>query len=169
MADKSRYENYVVRNSAVLKWTGEKYVEQMLDDKHGFPAGMKDLGFRIICSKNMIKDTDTFVEYGFVKEDCSKGTGKDFLAHKHPYPEIFLFMGTNTSDLSDLGAEVEFWMGEGKDLEKIILKKSGSIFVPPNVAHFPQFYRNVKRPLMTMVIMPKGSDMSYTEVKRPEL
>ena len=61
------------------------------------------------------------------------------------------------------------WLGEGKDLDKIILNKSGSIYVPPDVAHFPQIWRDVKRPCLTMVIMPKGSDMSYTEVVRPEL
>jgi hypothetical protein len=163
-----KYESCVVRNTAFLKWEGDRFVEQIIDDTHPVPHEL-DLGFRVICSNKMIKDIEAFVEYGFVKEDQANGTGKDYMPHRHPYPEVFLFIGTNPADLSDLGAEVEFWLGEGKDLDKITLKKSGSIYVPPNVAHFPQIWRNVKRPCLTMVIMPKGSDMSYTEVVRPEL
>jgi hypothetical protein len=163
-----KFENCVVRDTAVLKWTGDRYVEEILNEKHPVPDG-KDLGFRVICSNTMIKGSDIFIEYGYVKENGAKGTGKDYSPHKHPYPEVFLFIGTNPDDLSDLGAEVEFWLGEGKDLSKIVLKKPGSIYVPPNVAHFPQIWRNVKRPVLNLVVMPKGTDMSYSEVKRPEL
>jgi hypothetical protein len=164
---KSKYENCVVRNTAILEFAGDKYVEKIIEDNSQVPPG--DLGFRVICSKNMLKDLDTFIEYGYIKQNMAKGIGTDYHPHKHPYPEVFLFIGTNPNDLSDLGAEVEFWLGEGKDLDKIILKKSGSIYVPPNVVHFPQIWRNVKRPVMTLVIMPKGTDMTYTDVERPEL
>jgi hypothetical protein len=74
--------------------------------------------------------------------------------HKHDYEEIFLFLGTDPKDPQDLGAEVEFWIGEGKDMEKIVFTTSSSIWVPPNTAHFPQIWRNVKRPVFTVVVMP---------------
>jgi hypothetical protein len=167
MAKKSKYESCVVRNTAIIKFEGDKYVEEIIVDDKKIPEG--DLGFRVICSNKMIKDTDTFIEYGYIKENMAKGIGTDYSPHKHPYPEVFVFIGTDPEHLSDLGAEVEFWLGEGKDLDKIILNKPGSIYVPPNTTHFPQIWRNVKRPVLNMVIMPKGTDMTYTDVERPEL
>jgi hypothetical protein len=167
MAKKSKYENCVVRNTAIIAFEGDKYVEKIIEDDKQIPEG--DLGFRVICSHKMIKDLDTFMEYGYIKENMAKGIGTDYSPHKHPYPEVFIFIGTDPNNLSDLGAEVEFWLGEGKDLDKIILKKPGAIYVPPNVVHFPQIWRNVKRPVFTLVCMPKGTDMTYTDVERPEL
>ena len=49
---------------------------------------------------------------------------------------------------------MEFWLGEGKDRDKVVLTTSSAVYVPPNVAHFPQIWRNVTRPVLIMVIMP---------------
>jgi uncharacterized RmlC-like cupin family protein len=65
-----------------------------------------------------------------------------------------MFLGTDPKDPQDLGAEVEFWIGEGDDQEKIVFTTSSSIYVPPGVAHFPQIWRNVRRPVFTVVVMP---------------
>ena len=67
-------------------------------------------------------------------------------------PEIFLFLGTDPDDTGYLGAEIEFWLGEGDDLEKIKLDTSSGVYVPPGVGHFPLICRNVESKIMMMVI-----------------
>jgi hypothetical protein len=32
--------------------------------------------------------------------------------HAHPYDDMLLFLGTNPQDLTDLGAEIELYLGE---------------------------------------------------------
>jgi hypothetical protein len=47
-------------------------------------------------------------------------------------------------------------LDEGDNLEKLVVTTSSSIYVPPGMAHFPQIWRNVRRPVMTVVIMPNA-------------
>ena len=46
-------------------------------------------------------------------------------------------------------------MDEGKDVEQVILNTSSSIYMPPGLAYFPQIWRKVKQPVLTMVIISK--------------
>ncbi len=147
----SRYEKYVVRKPAIIK---PDYTEEV-------PKGDKiplrtpyDTGPLVIFSKDFVPEANTIVEYGIVSGDMTIGDGSFVNKHKHDYEEIFMFLGTDPKDPRDLGAEVEFWIGEGQALEKIVFTTSSSIYVPPGVAHFPQIWRKVKRPVFTVVIMP---------------
>ena len=114
-------------------------------DEGGFRQGVeldkKWLGF------------DVHIKYG-----CYWTAGKigkePYVPHVHDFDQVMLFAGSDMDDIGDLGAEVEFWIGEGKDMEKIVFTTSSSIYVPPGVAHFPQIWRNVRRPVFTMVVMP---------------
>lgn len=154
---KSKFEKYVVRKPAIVT----------ADYKDEVPKGDKmpnrsaaDTGPRVIFSHTFVPQSNTMVEYGLMSGTVSIG-GEDKNVtepHKHDYEEIFLFLGTNPKDTTDLGGEVEFCVGEGKDLEKITFNTSSSIWIPPNVAHFPQFFRNVKRPIMCVVIMPNAPE-----------
>jgi hypothetical protein len=151
----SRYEKYIVRKPALVR--GDLSDEVPETDK--IPAQSPvDTGPRVIFSKSLVKDANSIVEYGYISGDTVVGNGQDFTPHKHDYEEIFLFLGTNAEDTTDLGAEVEFWVGEGDELEKVVFNTSSSIYIPPGVAHFPQIWRNVKRPVMTMVIMPTSGE-----------
>jgi hypothetical protein len=151
----SRYEKYIVRKPGILKRVSkDEYIDEVpVTDKIPNMSPI-NTGPRIIYSNDLIKSAHTKVEYGFIMGDTVVGDSQDFDPHKHDYEEIFLFLGTDTNNTADLGAEVEFWLGEGKDLEKVVFTTSSSVYVPPGVAHFPQFFRNVKRPVMTVVIMP---------------
>ena len=137
----SKYEKYVVR----------KPLER--------PAGAK-----VIFSSDFIPDTKTKIEYLFVTRDVSVGTGKDFAPHKHDYEEIFLFLGTDPQDTANLGAEVEFWLGQGNELEKVVFTTSSAIYVAPGVVHFPQIWKNVTRPVMLMIIMPTTGESKMEPV-----
>jgi hypothetical protein len=97
--------------------------------------------------------SNTLVEYYWVTEPRIAGNvGLRGGPQEHYFDEIFCWISTNTKDSDDLGGEVEFWMGMGKDTEKIKLNTSSCIYCPGNVAHMPIIYRNVKRPFLCIVI-----------------
>src|SRR5512136_908446 len=110
----SKYEKYIVRNAVELK------------------AGAKE-----IFSGELIANAKTKIEYIYITSDATIGTGKDFPPHKHDYEEIFLFLGTDPQNTSVLGAEAEFYLGQGDDLEKVVFTTSSALYVAPGVAHFP--------------------------------
>jgi hypothetical protein len=149
---KSKFEKYVTRKPAIVK---ADYSDEVPETQKIPLMSKVDTGPLVIFSKDFIPDSNSIVEYGLISGDTEIGMGKDITEpHKHDYEEIFLFLGTDPQDPQDLGAEVEFWVGEGKDLEKIIFQTSSSIYIPPGMVHFPQIWRKVKRPVMTVVIMP---------------
>jgi hypothetical protein len=159
---KSKYEKYVVRKPAIIK---SDYTEEV-------PKGDKiprrtpvDTGPMVMFSKDFVPEANTIIEYGIVTGDMVIGDGSFVDKHKHDYEEIFMFLGTDPNDPRDLGAEVEFWIGEGEDMEKIVFTTSSSIYVPPGVAHFPQIWRKVKRPVLTVVVMPTTGKKKLKPVK----
>jgi hypothetical protein len=164
---KSRYEKYVVRKPMVVNY---------LTHKDETPAGDKlpvlspiDTGPRVIISKKLVPAANTIVEYGFISGDLTMGqaqSAKDFASHRHDYEEVFLFFGTNPRDTTDLGAEIEFWLGEGKERDKVVLTTSSAVYVPGGLVHFPLTYRNVKRPVMQVTIMPSAGRRDIKPVKR---
>jgi uncharacterized RmlC-like cupin family protein len=149
----SKYEKYVVRKPAIVKSDYSDEVPETYD----IPLRSSvDTGPLVIFSKNFVEESNSIVEYGIISGDLTIGAGEAPAPHKHDYEEIFLFLGTDPKNVRDLGAEVEFWVGEGEDQEKIVFNTSSSIYIPPGVSHFPQIWRNVKRPAMTVVIMPSS-------------
>jgi hypothetical protein len=71
-----------------------------------------------------------------------------------PYPKIHrkadklvFFVGTDPNNINDLGAHVEFHMGEGKDQEVFEFDEPRCVFVPKGVRHGPiyitKFHRNL--------------------------
>jgi hypothetical protein len=160
---KSKYDKYVVRrpglpvSHSVIKFP----------DSDVFPnIDATDTGPRVILCNELIPNATTMIEYGFVMGDRIVGEG---LSHKHNYEEIFLFLGTDPQDTTKLGAEVEFWLGEGEDRDKVVLTTSSAVCVPPNLAHFPQIWRNVTRPVTMVVIMPTAGERKVVPVPNPEL
>ena len=137
----SKYEKYIVRKSA----------------EHS-------AGAKVIFSSDLIANAKTKIEYLYITGDTAVGTGVDFFPHKHDYEEIFLFLSTDPQNTATLGAEVEFWLGQGDDLEKVVFTTSSAIYIPPGVVHFPQIWKNVKRPVMLMVIMPTTGESKIEPV-----
>ncbi len=73
--------------------------------------------------------------------------------HKHPCYEIFSFASTDPEHLYDLGATVEFWLGEGDDAEEYIITKPTTIIVPKHVAHLPIYVRETHHPFMMATVL----------------
>jgi hypothetical protein len=139
----SKYEKYVLRKATppdpAVAW------------------GRADLGimapyFFLSPRIKILRESNTMVEYVWVVKDSAFGVTNDRGPHRHDADEMFLFIGTDPENPDDLGAEVEFWMGEGKDLEKIKVTSTSLIFVPKGILHLPLFCKNVRRPFLHLVI-----------------
>jgi hypothetical protein len=162
----SKYEKYVIRKPAIIQRVGDQYVD-FIPESDKLPLTSPEFsGARTLFSKTFMEEAKAIVEYCLISGDVATGTGADFEPHKHNYEEIFLFLGTNPEDTTDLGAEVEFWLGEGEDLEKVTLTTSSCVYVPAHLAHFPQIWRNVKRPVVTVVIVPVTEEKEVIAVPR---
>lgn len=163
----SRYEKYIVRKPAVIRSITPGHVSIEVPKGDKIPAQSSvDTEPLVIFSDDFLKDATAKVEYGFIIGDTEIGTGRGFGSHKHVYGEIFLFLGTNPKDTHNLGAEAEFWLGEGEELEKVKFNTSSSIYVHPGVAHFPLIWRSVKSPVMMVVIVPTTSRHKAISVRR---
>lgn len=63
--------------------------------------------------------------------------------HRHTYPEILGFYGSDPNDPYNLGGEVEFFI----DGESHILTRSSMVYLPPDVPHCPLLVNRVDRPI----------------------
>jgi hypothetical protein len=74
--------------------------------------------------------------------------------HKHDFDEVLGFYGTNPDDWTDLGAEIELWIGG----EKNLMNKSFVAYIPAGTEHSPLKVMNVKRPVFHFA---SGQGKSY--------
>jgi hypothetical protein len=74
--------------------------------------------------------------------------------HNHDFDEYLVFLGTDPKDPSDLGAEVEIWLGD----EKHAFNKSCAVFVPKGLYHTPLIFKRVDRPI---VMFRTGNTVKY--------
>jgi hypothetical protein len=75
--------------------------------------------------------------------------------HVHPKPEILTFIGTDLNDLSQLGGEVEIYLG--KEMERHVLTAPTAVVIPGGIAHCPLVITRVDRPMILTDIRPFGS------------
>jgi hypothetical protein len=76
--------------------------------------------------------------------------------HIHPKPEILFFMGTDTNDLTRLGAEAELVLG--KELETYTITKPTAVIIPGGFPHCPLTITRVDRPMILTDVRPFGSE-----------
>ncbi len=86
-------------------------------------------------------------------------------AHTHPYDEVLVFVGHDTSDLTKLGAVMEISLG--KELEKHSFDKATAVVVPKGMVHCPLIAKQVDRPY-SHYHMALGSEYKTDWLKLPE-
>jgi hypothetical protein len=84
--------------------------------------------------------------------------------HAHNFDELFLFIGTDPHDTLNLGGEVEFWLGEGKEAEKFVTTKATGEWVPAGVVHNPHYFRRVDKPFL-MVVIALTADYDFKDLR----
>jgi hypothetical protein len=70
--------------------------------------------------------------------------------HVHDYDQVMLFAGTDMDDIGDLGAEVEFCLGD--ELETHMITTTTAIAIPKGVPHFPATVNRLFKPFLFMEV-----------------
>jgi hypothetical protein len=84
--------------------------------------------------------------------------------HIHKGAELLFHIGTNPEDPMDLGAEIEFHMGE--EMEKHIITRTTVVYIPPNVIHAPWKPIKLIRPFIFLEV---NQELIHTEKFFPNL
>jgi hypothetical protein len=80
------------------------------------------------------------------------GAAVENVPHCHDDGEIIGFFGSDPEHPHDLGAEIEFWLGD----EKHTLTKSAMIYVPSKMMHCPFTLKRVDRPIFHFTVVNNG-------------
>lgn len=78
------------------------------------------------------------------------GQGSPDKEHEHDFDEYLIFLGTNQENPSDLGGEVEFWLGG----EKHIITRSCAVFIPAGLKHAPIYFKRIDTPIWYLATGP---------------
>ena len=76
------------------------------------------------------------------------------ISHTHEWDEIWIFAGTDRNNPKELGAELDFYLGD----EQYIVDKSCIVFIPGGLAHGPCGMRKIDRPLLFITM---GNSKTY--------
>jgi hypothetical protein len=69
--------------------------------------------------------------------------------HHHDHDEIVGFVGSNVADTTDLGAEIDFVIGD----EKTTITKTCFIFIPAGVKHGGLHFRKIDKPVFQIAML----------------
>ena len=72
--------------------------------------------------------------------------------HVHDYNQVMIFMGADMSDLGYLGAEIEFCLGAGEEMEKHMIATSTAVLIPRGFPHFPATITRMDKRFLLMEI-----------------
>lgn len=81
-------------------------------------------------------------------------TGMSTKPHVHNYDEAIFFIGSDPHNFSDLGAEVEFAIGEEE--EKHVFDKPSVVVVPAGLPHCPIVTKRIDKPYLCMAVSLTG-------------
>ncbi|MBU3877604.1 hypothetical protein HGO97_017515 [Faecalicatena sp. AGMB00832] len=87
---------------------------------------------------------------GFQKRTYNMGDhkGGPFPKYNKGCDKTMIFSGTNMEDLRDLGAHVEFHLGEGEDEVVFEFDSPRAVFIPQNVRYGPIYITDFKSDVM---------------------
>ena len=69
--------------------------------------------------------------------------------HKHPFPQYLAFLGTDPTNMLELGGEVELTLSEdGEKMEKHIITTASTVYIPSELYHCPLVFNRVDRPIL---------------------
>ena len=80
--------------------------------------------------------------------------------HAHANTQVMLFLGTDTDDLSKLGAEFEICVG--KEEERHVFTAPTAVVTPPYLPHWPGGVIKIARPIIMVDIHPSGDSLVST-------
>jgi hypothetical protein len=72
--------------------------------------------------------------------------------HVHDHDEVVYFIGSDPKDIGDLGAEVNFQIGEKGCEEDHIFSVPTAVVIPKGVWHCPMYALRVEKPFLCMAV-----------------
>ncbi len=157
----SIYEKYIVRQPSRSQHRVSLAAWSTVENSRTAPP------YIFLEAGKPIGGVNHMVEFMWIWKDTSMGATAEKPPHKHNCEEIFLFLSTNRDNTNDLGADIEFWLGEDKETDKLNFNTSSIICVPPNLLHMPIIYRNVKKPLLLVIVAPEAGDLRSKVINYP--
>lgn len=109
-------------------------------------------------SDELIPGYNAYMEYGWIWE--MPEPNPHIHEHTHDYDEFIIHIGTDPHDPQDLGAEIEFVVGD----TTFVITKTSTLFIPQGLKHGPVIWKRVDRPHIQMGIFPTVGDMRKTNV-----
>ena len=79
--------------------------------------------------------------------------GGPYPKYHHKADNMMFFYSTDPDNMRDLGAHVEFHVGEGEDEEAFEFDEPRAIFIPKGVRHGPLYVSNFRRNFVIVDIM----------------
>lgn len=146
------------------KYINKMFIEEEIPGSYHKEFEGKISMHAMIFDKSIYESAPFRIEYIFVHgSGTGYGLGTSFekeihgkkirdLPMTHDCDEIFMFQGTNPQDQHELGGEIEYWLGEGKDAEKHIITEPTVVYVPAGLVHCPIYFRKVDRLIIMTVI-----------------
>jgi hypothetical protein len=64
--------------------------------------------------------------------------------HTHDWDQLLCFIGGNSNDFFDFGAEIELFLGE----ERFFINKTTLVWVPKGLVHGPLEFKKINKPIM---------------------
>ena len=103
----------------------------------------------IKMSRVPLADLNVHITYGICYEPGEKGkeTG---VPYRHDFDTALLFIGLDTDDMTELGAEIELYLGAEK--EKQPIAHASVVAVPKGVPYFPLIVKKLDCPFLLMQI-----------------
>jgi hypothetical protein len=84
--------------------------------------------------------------------------------HVHDHDEVVYFIGSDPKNIGDLGAEVNFQIGEKGREEDHIISVPTAVVVPKGVWHCPMYALKVEKPFVCMAVSITGKyEYHYAE------
>jgi len=89
--------------------------------------------------------------------------------HIHKEAELLIHIGTNPDDPTDLGGEVEIYMGP--ELERHVFTKSTVVYLPPNFIHCPWKPVRTWRPWINIEVhqSPTATEKRFWQILPEEI
>jgi hypothetical protein len=137
----SKHRSHIVRPSFMRKAPGGMDPNNQ-DDSGGSLAFItgKDFHTLIMCESLMN------APYRFPNPAC----------HTHTQPQFICFMGGDPDDPTNLGGEIELYLGAKEEMERYIVTVPSVWIIPAKVPHCPLIITKVDKPFILTDIRPFG-------------
>ena len=127
------YEKYLVRHPAILEGTD---VTEAIKS----PA-------KIYMSSDLIPESNVYIDFGWIPD--FPDPNPPIPDHLHDYEEVVLLIGGNPNNPEDLGAELEFCVGD----QPLTFDTTVACYLPKSIKHGPLTWKKYDRPHLLMPII----------------